>query len=213
MAKGEFDERVCALIALGQTGAAATMVVRELGPEIRGSLSAVLGVSDADEVFSGWSVRLWRSLAGFEGRCSIRTWSHVLARREIARFRKGMRRHAEGRVPISELQDVLEVTRSSAGASSATAERRRLMALRDELRLEDRTLLILRVDRNLAWDEIAVAFAEAPGAFNQEDRKRESARLRKRFQLVKRRLIARARARDPISRAGGARSGPPQPGA
>jgi RNA polymerase sigma-70 factor (ECF subfamily) len=113
-------------------------------------------------------------------------------------------------VPISELQEVLEVTRFGTGGTPSTAERRRLMALRDELASEDRTLLILRVDRNLAWDEIAAAFAKTPGTFNQEDRKRESARLRKRFQLVKRRLIARARARGPLvpaaRRAGGPQS-------
>ncbi|TMQ13799.1 MAG: sigma-70 family RNA polymerase sigma factor [Deltaproteobacteria bacterium] len=188
----DFDNRVRSLLTAGETGAAATLVLRELGPEILGFLSGVLGDTDADEVFSALSERLWRSLAGFEGRCSIRTWSYVLARHEIGRFRKGMRRHAEGRVPISELQDILAMSRTR--STLATAKERKLAALRDSLPVEDRTLLILRVDRNLAWDEIALAFAETPEAFSEEDRKREAARLRKRFQLIKQRLVTRARA-------------------
>ena len=190
-ARSEFDDRVRALLRAGDTRGAATAALRELGPEVLGFLSGVLGDADADEVYSAWSERLWRSLKGFEGRCSLRTWTYVLARREISRFRKGMRRHAEGRVPLSELQDVLAVHKSR--TTLVTAKQRQLTALRDELPIEDRTLLILRVDRKLSFDEIALAFAENPETFAEVDRKREAARLRKRFQLVKQRLVARAR--------------------
>ena len=191
-ASSDLDHRARELLRAGDTGGAATLVLRELGPEVLGFLSGVLGDGDADEVFSAWSERLWRSLKGFEGRCSLRTWTYVLARREISRFRKGMRRHAEGRVPLSELQSVLAVART-AGTTMATAKQRQLTALRDELPIEDRTLLILRVDRKLSFDEIALAFAEAPETVTEVDRRREAARLRKRFQLVKQRLVARAR--------------------
>jgi RNA polymerase sigma-70 factor (ECF subfamily) len=170
------------------------MVLRELGPEILGFLSGVLTYSDADEVFAAWSERLWRSLRGFEGRCTIRTWAYVLARHELARFRRGARRHAEGRVPISDLKDILAVVRSRSRSTMLPDRRRKLAALRDELPIDDRTLLILRVDRNLAWEDVALAFADTPEDLSEEDRKREAARLRKRFQLIKQRLLARARA-------------------
>ena len=188
----QFDERVRALLAARETGEAATLALRELGPEVLGFLSGVLGDADADEVYSAWSERLWRSLKGFEGRCSLRTWMYVLARREISRFRKGARRHAEGRVPLSELADVLPA-HSRTRSTIATEKQRQLTALRDELPIEDRTLLILRVDRKLSFDEIALAFSDNPEAFAEVDRRREAARLRKRFQLVRQRLIARAR--------------------
>jgi RNA polymerase sigma-70 factor (ECF subfamily) len=189
----ELDERVRSLLEAGETGAAATLALRELGPELLGFLSGVLGDSDADEVFQTLSERLWRSLKGFQGRCSIRTWTYVLARHEIGRFRKGLRRYAERRVPISEIKDLLEAARTRTRSTIATNKERQLAALRDELPVEDRTLLILRVDRNLAWDDIALAFADTPEAFSDEDRKREAARLRKRFQLIKQRLVARVR--------------------
>ncbi|HMG56479.1 MAG TPA: hypothetical protein VK601_23425, partial [Kofleriaceae bacterium] len=105
----------------------------------------------------------------------------------------GARRHAEGRVPLSELADVLPAARSRTRSTVATEKQRQLTALRDELPIEDRTLLILRVDRKLSFDEIALAFSDNPEASAEVDRRREAARLRKRFQLVKQRLIARAR--------------------
>jgi RNA polymerase sigma-70 factor (ECF subfamily) len=190
----EFDERIRSLLAAGDIGQATTLALRELGPEILGFLSGVLGNDDADEVFSTLSERLWRSLTGFEGRCSLRTWTYVLARHELGRFRRGIRRHEDGRVPISELQEVLAAVKTQNRSTLARDRRDTLERLRDELPIEDRTLLILRVDRNLSWDEIALAFAEDPETFGDHDRRRESARLRKRFQLVKQRLMARARA-------------------
>jgi RNA polymerase sigma-70 factor (ECF subfamily) len=67
-----------------------------------------------------------------------------------------------------------------------------LTRLRDELPQEDRTLLVLRVDRGLPWEDLARVFLdeESPA---EGDLRRESARLRKRYQLVKERLRVRAR--------------------
>jgi RNA polymerase sigma-70 factor (ECF subfamily) len=183
------DERVHALLAASKIEQATTVTLRELGPEVFGFLAGVLGDSDADEVFSGLSVRLWKSLDGFEGRCTLRTWIYVLARHELGKFRKSQKRYAEGYVPISELQDVLAVVRTT----RSTDARGKLSRLRDELPVDDRMLLILRVDRSLAWDDIALAFADNPESFRDDDKKREAARLRKRFQLIKDRLVARLR--------------------
>ncbi|HEX2690311.1 MAG TPA: sigma factor [Kofleriaceae bacterium] len=188
----ELDERIRVLLASSQIAEATTLALRELGPEILGFLSGVLGDADGDEVFAAFSEHLWRSLEGFEGRCKLRTWAYVLARNEISRFRRGARRHVAGRVPISELAEVLEAVRKTRSTLVAN-HRQTLTRLRDELPVEDRTLLILRVDRNLTFDDIALAFADNPEQFHEDDRKREAARLRKRFQLVKQRLVARAR--------------------
>jgi RNA polymerase sigma-70 factor (ECF subfamily) len=187
------DAQIRALLEAGDLRGATTLALRELGPEILGFLSGVLGNDDGDEAFSGLSVRLWRSLKGFEGRCSLRTWTYVLARQEIGRFRRGARKHVEGRVRISELEEVLAEVRTRTRSTLAAARRHTFRKLREELPIEDRTLLILRVDRSLKWDEIALAFAPDPEVSREEDRKREAARLRKRFQLIKDRLVARAR--------------------
>jgi RNA polymerase sigma-70 factor (ECF subfamily) len=189
----DLDREVAAHLADGDTARAATVALRALGPEIFGFLLGVVGRSDAEEVFSAFSERLWRSLETFQGRCSVRTWGYVLARHEMGRYRRGARRHERGRVPISELEEVLAAAKTATSSALDSSKRSALVRLRDELPIEDRTLLVLRIDRKLAWDDIALAFAEQPEAFTPEERKRESSRLRKRFQLVKERLVARAR--------------------
>jgi RNA polymerase sigma-70 factor (ECF subfamily) len=187
------DAQIRVLLDAEDLHGATTLALRVLGPEILGFLSGVLGNDDGDEAFSRLSVRLWRSLRGFEGRCSLRTWTYVLARQEIGRFRRDARKHVNGRVCISELEEALAEVRSRTRSTLAAARRNTFRKLRDELPIEDRTLLILRVDRDLKWDDIALAFAPDPEQASDEDRKREAARLRKRFQLIKDRLVARAR--------------------
>ena len=194
VATSDLDRQILAILEEGDSARAATVALRALGPEVFGFLCGVVGAQDAEEVFSSFSMRLWRSLATFEGRCSVRTWSYVLARHEIGRHRRGGRRHEVGRLPISELEDVLAAARTSTQSALGSEKARSLAKLREDLSVEDRTLLVLRIDRKLAWEDIALAFAESPETFGEADRKRESARLRKRFQLVKEKLVVRARA-------------------
>ena len=67
--------------------------------------------------------------------------------------------------------------------------------LRREIAPEDRALLVLRVDRDLAWDEIAeVMRGEGPDDASAGAMAREAARLRKRFGVLKDELRVRARA-------------------
>ena len=67
--------------------------------------------------------------------------------------------------------------------------------LREELPEEDRALLVLRVDRGLEWADLARVFLAGDDTPTPDVLKRESARLRKRFQLIKERLLAMGRER------------------
>ncbi len=78
-----------------------------------------------------------------------------------------------------------------------TARRAELERLRDELPAEDRLLLILRVDRDLSWRDVALVVSDLSESA-EETLAQEAARLRKRFQLVKDRLREAARARQLI---------------
>jgi RNA polymerase sigma-70 factor (ECF subfamily) len=167
---------------------ATTLVLRNLGPEILGFLSAVLGNVEGDEVFAAFSESLWRSLAAYRSTCGIRTWAYMLARQQIARHRKAARRQLP-QVRISELADVLQEVRKT-----YTTRRATLTRLRNELSIEDRELLILRIDRELPFDEIALLFVEDPATADEQALRREAARLRKRFQLIKDQLMTRVRA-------------------
>jgi RNA polymerase sigma-70 factor, ECF subfamily len=189
------DDRVRALLSAGDTPAALREAVRGLGPDVLGFLDGVLrSRADAEEVFAVVLERFWKSLATFEWRCSLRTWAHVIAGREAQRFRRGERRHVQGRVAVSELADVIAAVRTETWSRHRSERELALSRLRDELPEEDRALLVLRVDRGLAWDDIALAFTEKAEACSGEEQKREAARLRKRFQILKQRLADRARA-------------------
>ena len=98
-------------------------------------------------------------------------------------------------VPITGLSAEIAIELRSATVTYLKTESKdRFAALRESLPVEDQTLLILRVDRGLAWDELArIMLGEEPVPSN-EDLKRESARLRKRFQFVKEKLLELGRA-------------------
>jgi len=188
VAMTQLDAELRPLLGAERFMEATTLVLRSLGPEILGFLSAVLGNVDGDEVFAAFSESLWRSLAAYQSKCGIRTWAYMLARQQIARHRKGARRHQQPQVRISELADVLQEVRRT-----YTTRRATLTRLRNELSIEDRELLILRIDRELSFDEIALLFVDDPGTADEQALRREAARLRKRFQLIKEQLMTRVR--------------------
>ena len=69
----------------------------------------------------------------------------------------------------------------------------RFSQLREALDPDDRILLTLRIDRDLAWDEVARVMLDGEAA-DAGTLQRETDRLRKRFQLLKTELRKRAQA-------------------
>jgi len=172
--RGAYDEATTA--ALGVYG-------REV---LRYLCAAHESETDASEIFSVFAEDLWKGLPGFAWECSLRTWSYTLARRAAARVlrQKWRARAVLGSSPAisQKLQDI----RTETLAYLRTETKTRLRALRDSLDEDDRALLMLRIDRGLAWDELARVFADSE--LDAAALKREAARLRKRFQLVKEKL-------------------------
>ncbi|HEU4536624.1 MAG TPA: sigma-70 family RNA polymerase sigma factor [Polyangiaceae bacterium] len=190
------DGRVRALLEAGDALGAVGFALRALGPEVFGFVVGVLGKdADADEVFVVTSERLWRSLPTFRWHCSIRAWVYAIARHELARFHAAVRPGETKRLPAAELADAIaEITTQWQTAPASVGRRQRLMALRAELSVDDRALLVLRVDRQLSWHDIALAFVDEPATCHDGERAREAARLRRRFRLLRAMLAERARA-------------------
>ncbi len=171
--------------------AAATLALRGYGPEVLGFL---IGLENSEQrgrdVFSTFCEDLWRGLPGFGWDCSLRTWIYCVARHACFREKRNERRRPRG-IPLSQAPAVAEIAlqvRSGTHTFQRTEVKERVRRLREALPTADRMLLILRVDREMSWRDLArVVLGEGPSAVELE---REAVRLRKRFQLVKERLRA-----------------------
>lgn len=163
---------------------AATRMIEGYGPELLGYLHAMSpSPTDADELFSELCERLWKALPGFRWQSSVRTWSYAIAR-NLLRFERRSARGPKGRLrgaTDSVLSRVADEVRSTTPAHLRTEAKDRLRQIRDALEPDDRTLLILRVDRKLAWKEIAEVLSD-------DGHEVGTAALRKRFERLKTRL-------------------------
>lgn len=172
--------------------AAATIALDEYGPEILGFLGALLDdPGDGDEVFAMFCEDLWRGLPRFEWRCSARGWCYTLARHAAMRFLRAPAERSAHRVPLSRVPEIARVAdrvRTETAVHLRTEVKSQMRRLREQLPLDDQTLLILRVDKDLSWEDVATVLASTPGPLDAEELTRETARVRKRFQLVKEKL-------------------------
>jgi len=194
--RASIEVSIRALCEGGDSGGATTLAVRHYGPELFGFLLALHARrDDASDCFSELCEVLWRKLPAFTWEHTLRTWTYAIAR-NVSRTHKrnaGRRRHREAPAEASRIEAVAQAVRTETLSFLQTDKRDKLLALRDELPEEDRILLILRVDRRLEWTEIARVLAGDDEAPDDAALKREAARLRKRFQIVKDRLRDLAR--------------------
>jgi RNA polymerase sigma-70 factor (ECF subfamily) len=194
--RGPLEKEVRSHCDAGRRDEAVALIVRGYGAELFSFLvTAYRGdEAEASESFSQLIEALWRGLPAFAWDSSARTWAYAIAhkltlsrRRDAARQR---RRVAD--VGPSSLERIAERVRTETASFLRTEKRTRLQALRDSLSEEDRLLLLLRVDRELSWNDVARILAEGAG-LHEPALAREAARHRKRYQLVKDRLREMAR--------------------
>lgn len=172
----------------GHLDRAATLILERYGQELLGFLHAMARPPlDPDELFSETCERLWKKLPEFRWQSSIRTWAYVIARNLL---RSGFRAKLgpKGRIdplPSSEFSDLIAKARSSTPPHIRTRAKDRLHEIRQKLDPDDQTLLILRVDRGMAWKDIAEVIVD-----ENDDRSasQRAAALRKRFARLKERL-------------------------
>jgi RNA polymerase sigma-70 factor (ECF subfamily) len=169
---------------------AATLVIERYGPEVLGFLvTSLRHREDAEDIFSQMSEDLVRGLPTFEWRASLRTWLYRLARNATARYLRAPGQRAARRIPLSEVSDVIDRARTETELHQKTEAKDALTRVRDALDSEDRMLLVLRIDRRLPWTDVARVLAD--GDLDDPAATRESARLRKRLQILKEELAER----------------------
>jgi RNA polymerase sigma-70 factor (ECF subfamily) len=171
---------------------AATMSIQSYGPEILGFLVAFTkDRSHADDVFSYFLEDFWRGLPKFEWRCTLRAWAYTLARHAARRFSSRSLGRRRRHIPLSEVPELAkaaEEVRTSTAHYLRTAARSRMRELRKELSEQDQILLVLRIDRDLSWREIAIIVTDDHDAVDRDDLDRTITGLRKQFERAKGRL-------------------------
>jgi RNA polymerase sigma-70 factor (ECF subfamily) len=186
------EEPVRHAVESGDLAGATTAALRGYGPEVFGFLvTLVRAREDADEVFSRFAEHVWSGLPDFGWQSSLRTWLYGVARHAAYNHLRNERRRARRQEPLAEgsaLSGIVAEAREKTKSYLVTEFKDRFAKLRDSLPAEDRELLVLRVDRGLEWEELVQVLAggDAP---DPTTLKREAARLRKRFQFLKKKLL------------------------
>jgi RNA polymerase sigma-70 factor (ECF subfamily) len=179
------EEQVKDLLARGDGKGAATVVLRALGPEVLGYLENVLGdPDDARDVFQRFAEDLWTWLPSHRGG-SLRAACYRIAWHAAARFRREAWRRRRERMRTT-MASRIAASITSPESRLATSPHDRLERLRASLEPEEKTLLILRLDRELSWSEVAEVLSS-------EGSPVDAAAVRKRFERVKDKLAKLAR--------------------
>jgi RNA polymerase sigma-70 factor (ECF subfamily) len=174
---------------------AATGAIRLYGTELLGYLHATAHDHDlAAEAFAELGEDLWRALPDFAWKSSLRSWLYVIARNALNQLRRDPRRRAGRNVPLSLAPDVAAVMRTATLEFQRTDVKDEMRVLRDELTQEDHELLLLRLDRQMSWRDIARIVG------GDRDVDTRAAALRKRFERTKERLKKLAVERGLIAR-------------
>jgi RNA polymerase sigma-70 factor (ECF subfamily) len=175
------------LAEAGRHGEAATLLLQHHGPGVLGYLHALSSSDDeAEELFAEVCERLWRHMPRLEWSGSLRTWMYVTARHLLVDTRR--RDHRRKAVPLSSVPELVAAVRSSTAVYRRTETKTNLHRVREQLDPDDRSLLILRVDRGMSWDEVARVMASEDA--DDEELGRVASRMRKRFERIKGRIRA-----------------------
>jgi RNA polymerase sigma-70 factor (ECF subfamily) len=184
----ELEARIGARLDAGDLSGAATEAIRGFGPQILGYLvSIVRDESSASDVFSAFCEDLWRGIGTFRRDASFRTWAYTLAWHAAVRSLRDPFRKRGGRLDTGAAEALANQVRSTTALHLRDTSKEALAKIRANLAPEEQTLLVLRIDQDLSWTEIAHVLAgsgEPPS----------EAMLRKRFERLKEKLRREAEA-------------------
>ena len=184
----ELDRLVRERLATDGPDGAATALIEALGPAILRYLRSMLRVEeDAADAFSQWSENVWTGLPSFRGESSLKTWGYRLAWNAAQNLRNEAWRKRGQRLATGQAS-ALAMSIQTKSVVVVERQRQALEELRAALSDEDRSLLVLRLDQQLPWNEVAEVLAA-------EGKRIEPATLMKRFERVKARLGELARER------------------
>jgi RNA polymerase sigma-70 factor (ECF subfamily) len=183
----ELDATVRALCDRGKHDEATVLVLRAWGGAIYRFIAARVRDEDlTGDAFAEFSEDLWLGMSRFEGRASVKVWAYSIARNaagQVIRKRtRTRRRHVGWTSTLS--SRIADEIRTETRDYLQTGFKERFQELARKLTPEEHAILWLRINERMSWDDIARVHAAADAA----ELKREAARLRKRFQLIRAKL-------------------------
>lgn len=180
----EVEAELRAHVTGGNLDLATSRAIAAYGPELLGFLRAIAKNDDlAADAFAIASEQLWKNLAKFRWEAQVRTWFYQLGRNALHQLRVDPKRRAERNLPLSVITSIQDVRRETTPLHQRTTGKEALRQMRESLDPEDHELLILRLDRDMSWKDIARAFGAEGAAVEAR-----AAALRKRFERVKEQL-------------------------
>jgi|GEM_PF-774003 len=180
-------------VARGESDAAAAAAIALYGAEIFGFLIGVLDhAGAAHDVYATFSAHLRGHLPRAAWGCSLRVMMYLIACRALAdhtRARAPREGAAESAAP-REGESIVAPTPVAKSRFDRADSVSGISALRRNLSQGARELLVLRVDRGLAWNDIAlISLGESAAPV---DVRRESKRLERRFRSIREQLARTA---------------------
>jgi RNA polymerase sigma-70 factor, ECF subfamily len=178
----DLEADIARLLEARDLPAAASAIMRGYGSAVLGYLFGLTRDEDrAEDVFSQFCEDLWRGLPEFRRDSSSRTWVYTLAWHAwLRQERDAYRRH--GRPLASEEMSRLAAEVRSTTALHLKSEVKDAVArLREQLSPAEQSLLVLRVDRELSWGEVAAVMSSPEDPLDPRT-------ARKRFERVKDKL-------------------------
>jgi RNA polymerase sigma-70 factor, ECF subfamily len=178
----ELEGEIARLLESNDLPGAASAIMRGYGPSVLGYLASLARDEDrADDVFAQFCEDLWRGLSGFRRASSARTWVYTLAWHAWIRHeRDAFHRHARPLI-TEEMSRLAAEVRSTTALHLRSEAKDSVARLREQLTPAEQSLLVLRVDRGLAWAEVAAVMSTAEEPLDPRT-------AAKRFERVKEKL-------------------------
>lgn len=179
------DEEIRACCQRQDAKTATLCALRHHGRELLAFLYGVLGDDAAEDANQELWAAIFSSILSFQGQSRFRTWAYVIAWRICGAFLRDRdrRRLLEPLSAVPELlSDEAQLRVRCLTGMRATLESA-VGRIRQRLAPEERMLLILRVDQELSWREIASILLPDGSQIEQEEQ-----RLRQRFVRIKNKI-------------------------
>lgn len=182
------EQDIRRLAADGKHDQAVQLALEKYGPGLRKWVESLTGAAAADEVYAVFNEDLWKGFARFRWESSFQTWAYRLARN--AAYRQLKARQREVLLGDSALMNVPHDAPSRTVPWLRSALQSGFSKLREQLNAEDQLLILLRVEREMSWLDIAQILNASEDDLDPALLKRRAGQLRQHFKRLRERLRA-----------------------